>query len=62
MKTSSLDSKIKASEQKISRLENQMNDKEADLKNKYGRMQGALNSLENQQTTIKNFSNRGNNN
>lgn len=62
MKTNSLNTKIKASEQKISRLELQMNDKEADLKNKYGRMQGALNSLENQQNSLKNFSNRGNNN
>ena len=62
MKTNSLNTKIKASEQKISRLELQMNDKEADLKSKYGRMQGALNSLENQQNSIKNFSNRGNNN
>lgn len=62
MKTSSLDSRIKASEQKISRLETQMDDKEAELKNRYGQMEGALNSLESQQNTIKNFSNRGNNN
>lgn len=62
LKTSALDSRIKASEQKISKLETQMNDKEAELKNKYGQMEGALNSLESQQTTIKNFSNRGNNN
>ena len=62
MKTASLDSKIKASEQKIARLELQMNDKEADLKYKYGQMEGALNSLESQQNTIKNFINRGNNN
>lgn len=62
MKTSSLDSRIKSSEQKISRLETQMDDKEAELKNRYGQMEGALNSLESQQNTIKNFSNRGNNN
>lgn len=62
MKTSSLDSKIKSSEQKISRLETQMDDKEADLKYKYGQMEGALNGLESQQNAIKNFSNRGNNN
>lgn len=62
MKTASLDSKIKTSEQKISRLELQMNDKEADLKYKYGQMEGALNSLESQQNSIKNFTNRGNNN
>lgn len=63
MKTASLDSKIKFSEQKISKLELQMKDKEADLKNKYGSMEGALNSLEGQQNSIKNFSNslRGSN-
>ena len=60
LKTSGLDTKIKASEQKITRLESQMEQKEADLRNKYGQMEGALNSLENQQTTISNFSNRGN--
>ena len=60
MKTTSLDGKIKASEQKISRLETQMDDKEADLKNKYGRMQGALNSLENQQNSIQNFARQKN--
>lgn len=60
LKTSGLDTKIKASEQKITRLESQMEQKEADLRNKYGQMEGALNSLENQQTTLSNFSNRGN--
>lgn len=62
LKTSSLDSKIKSSEQKITRLESQMEEKEANLRNKYGQMEGALNSLESQQTTITNISNRGNNN
>lgn len=62
MKTSSLDARIKSSEQKIARLETQMNDKEAELRTKYGQMEGALNSLESQQNTIKNFSNSGNNN
>lgn len=61
-KTSALDSRIKSSEQKIARLETQMDDKEAELRSKYGQMEGALNSLESQQNTIKNFSNRGNNN
>lgn len=63
MKTASLDSKIKYSEQRITKLEAQMADKEADLRNKYGSMEGALNSLEGQQNSIKNFSNslRGNN-
>lgn len=58
MKTSGLDSKIKYSEQKITRLETQMEKKEADLKETYSKMEGALNSLESQQTTINNFSNR----
>lgn len=62
MKTSSLDARIKSSEQKIARLETQMDDKEAELRTKYGQMEGALNSLESQQNTIKNFSNSGNNN
>lgn len=62
MKTSSLDARIKSSEQKIARLETQMDDKEAELRTKYGQMEGALNSLESQQHTIKNFSNSGNNN
>lgn len=62
MKTSSLDARIKSSEQKIARLETQMDDKEAELRAKYGQMEGALNSLESQQNTIKNFSNSGNNN
>lgn len=61
MKTSSLDARIKSSEQKIARLETQMDDKEAELRTKYGQMEGALNSLESQQNTIKNFSNSGNN-
>lgn len=62
MKTSSLDARIKSSEQKIARLETQMDDKEAELRTKYGQMEGALNSLESQQNTIKNFSNSGNKN
>lgn len=62
MKTSSLDARIKSSEQKIARLETQMDDKEAELRTKYGQMEGALNSLESQKNTIKNFSNSGNNN
>lgn len=62
LKTSGLDSKIKSSEQKISRLELQLDDKEADLRMKYGRMEGSLNSLESQQSTISNFTNQQNRN
>lgn len=62
MKTSGLDSKIKASEQRIARLETQMDRKEAELRNKYGQMEGALNSLEGQQNSISNFTNQQNRN
>lgn len=55
LKTSTLDSKIKSSESRIAKLEQQMDDKEADLRRKYGSMEGTLNSLEGQQTTISNF-------
>ena len=61
LKTSTLDSKIKSSETRISRLEDQMNKKEADLKQKYSQMQGSLSSLEAQQNTISNFTRQQNN-
>ncbi|MDE5898213.1 MAG: flagellar filament capping protein FliD, partial [Treponemataceae bacterium] len=61
LKTSGLDSKIKSSEQKIASLERQMEQQEAELRSKYGQMEGVLNNLESQQTTISNFSNRNNN-
>lgn len=61
LKTAGLDSKIKSSEQRISRLETQMQQKEAELKNRYAQMEGALNGLETQQDAITNFSNRNNN-
>ena len=60
LKTSTLDSKIKSSETKISKLEEQMNDKEAELRQKYSSMQGTLNSLETQQSTIENFTKQQN--
>ena len=56
LKTSNLDSRIKSSEQKISKLESQMDDKEASLRQKYSSMEGSLNSLESQQNAISNFS------
>jgi len=62
LKTSSLDSKIKASEKKIASLELQMQDKEADLRNKYGQMEGSLSSLESQQNQISNFTKQQQNN
>ena len=60
-KISTMDSKIKSSEKNITKLEDQMNTKEADLKRKYSQMEGSLNSLEDQQNTINNF-NRQNSN
>lgn len=62
LKTSSLDSKIKNSESKIARLEEQMNEKEANYRNQFSTMQGTLNSLESQQSTISNFTKQQQNN
>ncbi|MCR5079757.1 MAG: flagellar filament capping protein FliD [Treponema sp.] len=60
-KTSLLDSRIKDSNKKITKLETQLERKEQELKQKYSSMQGTLNNLEGQQTTIQNFSNQNNN-
>ncbi|MBP5602121.1 MAG: flagellar filament capping protein FliD [Treponema sp.] len=62
LKTSTLDSKIKSSQTRITKLEDQMDKKEAELKQKYSTMQGTLSSLENQQTTISNFTKQQQNN
>lgn len=59
-KTTGLDNKIKASERNIARLETQMDKKEAELKEKYAAMEGSLNALEREQTTISNFQRRNN--
>ncbi len=61
-KNASLESQIKTSNTKITRLQTQLDDKEAQLKNKYATMEGTLNSLESQQTTITNFTNANSNN
>lgn len=60
LKTAGLDGKIKGSKQKITKLEEQLDKKEAELKARYSQMEGTLNSLEAQQTTIQNFSNKNN--
>ena len=60
LKTSTLDSKIKSSQTRITKLEDQMEKKEAELKQKYSTMQGSLSNLENQQTTISNFTKQQN--
>ena len=62
LKTSTLDSKIKSSQTRITKLEDQMDKKEAELKQKYSTMQGTLSSLENQQTTISNLTKQQKNN
>ena len=61
-KNSTLDRQIKASEQKIAKLETQLAQKEADLKSKYGQMESTLNSLEGQSNSINNFTNQQNRN
>ncbi|MBP5402862.1 MAG: flagellar filament capping protein FliD [Treponema sp.] len=61
-KNSTLDKQIKASEQKIAKLETQLDRKEAELKAKYGQMESSLNSLENQSESINNFSRQHQNN
>lgn len=62
LKTSTLDSKIKNSESRISKLEDQLADKEAEYRNQFSTMTGTLNSLESQQSTISNFSKQNQNN
>ena len=61
-KNSTLDKQIKASEQKIAKLETQLDRKEAELKAKYGQMESSLNSLENQSESINNFNRQHQNN
>ena len=39
-----------------------MNEKEAELRYKYGQMEGTLNSLESQQNSLSNFSKQNSNN
>ena len=54
-KDSVLNRQIDSTQKKISRLESQLDDKEAELRAKYGQMEGTLNSLERQQEGISNF-------
>lgn len=61
-KNSTLDRQVKASEQKIARLETQLAQKEAELKAKYGQMESTLNSLEGQSNSINNFTQQQNKN
>lgn len=61
-KNAALENRIKSSNTKIARLETQLNRKEAELRDKYTKMEGTLNSLETQQRTMNNWVNSGNNN
>ncbi len=61
-RTASLDSKIKTSKKKIAELQTQLDDKESDLKSKYGQMESSLNSLQSQQDAINNFSKQNSSN
>lgn len=54
-KDSVLNRQIDSSQKKITKLESQLDDKEAELRSKYGQMEGTLNSLEKQQEGISNF-------
>jgi flagellar hook-associated protein 2 len=60
-KNSTLDRQIKASETKITKLESQLDEKEAQLRQKYGIMESTLNNLESQQGAIENFSKQNSN-
>ncbi|MBM7021820.1 flagellar filament capping protein FliD [Treponema sp. Marseille-Q4523] len=61
-KISTLGTRIKSSETKIAQLETQMDKKEKELRRKFASMEGSLNSLESQQTTISNFIRQNNRN
>ena len=63
-KDSVLNRQIDSTQKKISKLERQLDDKEAELRAKYGQMEGTLQSLERQQEGITNFTkqNQRNNN
>ena len=56
MRTSGLGTKIDTTEKKIAQLDAQLADNEADLKAKYGQMEGTLSSLQSQSNAISNFS------
>lgn len=59
-KTKTLDRQIETSQGKISKLETQLDKKEAELRQKYGIMESTLNKLEGQQGSIENFSKQNN--
>ena len=58
---SGLGDKIDTTEKKIATLDTQLEDKEADLKSKYGQMEGTLNKLQSQSDSISNFTKKNSN-
>jgi len=60
-RTTGLATKISTTEKKIAELDVQLDDKKAALKSKYGQMEGTLNSLQNQSSSISNFTKQNSN-
>lgn len=58
LKTGTIDTKIAQEKRTIDTLDRQLAAKEADLKRKYGTMEGALNRMERTSSSIDQFSNR----
>lgn len=59
LKTGNLDRQITADKSKIATLDEQLADKEAELKDKYATMEATLNQLEGSSSSIENFSKQG---
>lgn len=60
-RTNTLDTQIKAKESEIKKFEEYLERYESDLKEKYGKMEGAINQLEASSRDIRNLGNSGNN-
>lgn len=58
LKTGTIDTKIAQEKRRIDTLDRQLLAKEADLKRKYGSMEGSLNRMERTSTSLDQFSNR----
>jgi flagellar hook-associated protein 2 len=59
LKTGTLDQQISSSKRTISDLDAQLAAKQQDLKDKYGQMEGALNQMQSQSSSIDNFAKGG---
>ncbi|MCK5673612.1 MAG: flagellar filament capping protein FliD [Spirochaetales bacterium] len=57
---SGIDSRINGTERSILNMESKLDDKELELRIKFGRMEGALKTMEQNSRTIENFSNNNN--